>query len=283
MCRIVTFVSAAGGVGQTSIIKKLADSLSGLGHRVCLIDAHFGLNDLSLRFLEKRERSGDSVELDKLTDFDLKDYLSGEHYCAGDIPTRQGRGVWVVRSNCAEFDYTVHLELFVAFVKQLADDFDFVLIDSNSFSFRALELALLPATEIILILSDYEAHVLNGARLIKKIKSVNHCAECLLLLNKVHPALAASNIYLNETEIGELLKCRVLFSFPLFYKYNIFSDKFELQKRGADFNKHREKIGGIFFEFVRSFVEWRNCKSSTFNFKGLFGLVRKRHRAKFEW
>lgn len=268
MCRIVTFVAASGGIGQTGIIKKLAESLSAIGRRVCVIDAHFGLNDLALSLSSKSKRSSDFFALKNL---DLMHYLSGEVGTARDVAGYCNSGYWVVCSNFAEFDYYRHLEVFDAFVKELSEDFDFVLIDSNSFAPRALELALVPASEVILVLGDGEASVFNGSRLIKKIKGLNRAAEILLLLNKAHIALAASGLCLRESEIKEVLGCELLFAFPLFYKHNIFSKKI------------RHKSSEIFVEFVRSFLERVDCRSKSQSFRGLLGMLKRKYRTKFEW
>ena len=61
MCRIISFISSAGGIGKTSIIYELSKDLSSSKNKVCVFDGYFGINNLSLKY-----------ENDE--DIDLKDY-----------------------------------------------------------------------------------------------------------------------------------------------------------------------------------------------------------------
>lgn len=259
MCRIVTFVSGSGGVGQTSIIEKLAHLLSSAGEKVCVVDAVFSLNDLGLRFGVNKN-------------YDLKDYLSGKVASPIDVLCEVEKNLFVIKSNSVTFDYSRHAELFACAIQEISHDFDFILIDANSFSRRDLAIALAPATEVVCVITDDENNIRNSAKILNKAACFVGSENIKLILNKAKLSLASSGNVLGEAQISNILKKEILFVFPLFYKYNLFSKNHKVVK-----NK-------IMFEFLRSFMLNEKNESDYLKaYKGAFGNLKRKLNIKFEW
>lgn len=257
MCRIVAFISSAGGLGQTSIIEMLSKKLAKQDFKVFALDANFCMNDLSLRF-ECDEKS------------DLKDYLSGNCNC-GDVINYGKCGVDFVQTNCASYDYIKHTELIKYFIDMISKNYDFILIDSNAFSSKVLSLTLNLCNEVICITSDESASVVNCAKLLKLLQMYKNIKNKKLIINKARLVLQSKKRALNEHDIFEVLKTEILFVFPYFFKGNIF-------RKNAD-----EKNRKFAEEFCYSFITNDRRQSDYMSaYRGVLGGIRKILHSKYE-
>ena len=100
MCRIISFVSASGGIGKTTLLFHAANELS-KKYKVCVFDSYFSMNDLSERYLGN-------------VSYDLKDYLIGK-LGTFNVLNKVKNNLFVVKTN-ERFDYLKHGELIKFFI-----------------------------------------------------------------------------------------------------------------------------------------------------------------------
>lgn len=253
MSRVVSFLSGCGGLGQTSLIFELGKQLSKTA-RVCVFDACFGINSLSLKFGE-----GDS---------DLKDFLSGDRNFE-DCYEFVGDNLALVRTNCLTYDYATKENLIELFISKLKDKFEYVLIDVNSASKNQLSLMLGLSNEAVIISNNDPLVLRSSAKLLQKIYFYSNISVVSLVLNKMRVIAELSGRALGEREIAEILKLEPLFVFPKYFKNNIFSS--------------RKWGNNIFEKFAKSFESLeRQEYLYKKNYVGFLGFLRRKLYEKFE-
>ncbi len=258
MCRIVSFVSGSGGVGQTSLIYSLSKMLSEKNFRVCVFDGHFNLNVISLKY--------NSVE-----EHDLMEYIAG-NLGALEVLCSENAYLKFVKCNCITFNYLAHFELIKAFILELANHFDYILIDANSNAKKQLSLALECSNEAILILSNELCSIRSGAKILQKIYFYENILSVNIVLNKIRVIAEICGNALGEKEISEIFKIAPLFVFPKFYKNNIFENK----KAGTKTEK-------MLYEFCESFLSNERIESDyKKQYSGLIGYFRRKFYEKYE-
>ena len=249
MSRIISFVSACGGIGKTSIIYEVSKIIA-KNKKVCVFDSYFGMNNLSLRF-------------EKENDIDFKDYLTGR-LGTYNVLNKVNNNLFYIKTNSVNFDYLKHAELIKFFLYQIAEDFDFLLIDVNCFNLQTLDLMLDVSNEAIVIVSDDETCVRNSAKLIQKINTVKDIYNTNLLINKVRSIKSIKRKCLSEVDISEILKCEVIFSIPKLYNFNRYFNQF-------------------IYKFAYSIIKNKNISYKFYSkYKGILGYIRRIKYAKFE-
>ena len=102
MCRIISFLSAKGGVGKSTIIYNVSKKLADMSYKVCVIDAYFSMNEISLMF-------------EKIEGVDLREYLIGK-LGTSLVLNEYKHNLFYVKTNHTSFDYLKHLSLIKFFI-----------------------------------------------------------------------------------------------------------------------------------------------------------------------
>ncbi len=257
MCRVISFISGKASSGQTSIVYMLSKMLSSDYKRVCVIDAYFGNNNLSLMY------NGEGKDL---KDFILDNCNLEEVLCKENLYLRY------VKSNVINFNYASNIEAIKFIVQQIEKSFDFILIDVDSSKIKELNQILNFSNEAIIISTDDAYSLRNVARLIQKVYLEPNILSCNLILNKMRVISELNNKALGENEISSLLKLEPLYVFPYYYKNNIFNTK-NLT--------HKQKQ--IFEQFYYSFLQLVRCQTDyKKDYRGLLGSIRRRLYERYE-
>ena len=257
MCRIISFLSAKGGLGKTSLISMLGEELSKCGKKVCMFDGIFALNDLSL--ISQKGRG-----------FDLCEYLAG-NIGVYDVINKSKNNLFFLKTNNPRFDYLKCSELIQGFILEISLQFDYILIEVNSFDVKNLNLFLKVSSEAFLIASQDRQVLLNSIKLLNKIKNYKNITNIKLVINKFKVISALKMEALSEEEISLILKEEILFSFPKFLKYNIFT----------------VKTNGEYYVYSRFFARsveenfWIKIDYKR-KYKGLIGKIKRQIYFKFE-
>ena len=179
MSRIISFLSAKGGIGKSSIIYNLSKNLSLSDYRVCVIDSYFALNGVSL--LLERNKS-----------IDFKEYILG-NLGTLNVLNKVNNNLFYVNTNSSNFDYKKHLNLIKFFILEIAENFDFIFIDVNCFDECVLEVMLEVSNEVIFITSDNEISIRNTAKIINYAKRFKNVYSRKILLNMTREIASIKN------------------------------------------------------------------------------------------
>ncbi len=139
MVRIITIASGKGGVGKTTITANLGIALAQMKFRVLLVDADVAMANLSLLL---------GMQSSPIT---LHDVLLGEsnvHDAIYDGPS----GINFIPSGLSMESYRrVDPERLEAVIRQVADNYDFVLLDAPAGIEKTVMAALAAADEVLLV------------------------------------------------------------------------------------------------------------------------------------
>lgn len=257
MCRIVSFISGAGGLGQTSIIFELSKRLAERKFNVCVIDGYFNLNSISLKL--------------NTEGVDLKEYISG-NASLNDVLITAQKNLKFVKTNCATFDYLSHFEQIKYFMLEISEQFDYILIDVNSVGKKQLSLALESSNEVVLIMDNDPYCLRNGAKLLQKVYLYKNILNINIVLNKMKIIAEMNNHALGEEDISDIFKIEPLFVFPKFYKYNVFN----MANSSTTNSIILDKFCSSFITNQRRIIDYKK------KYHGLIGFFRRKLYEKFE-
>ena len=256
MGRIINFVSAKGGVGKSTLVYFLAHKLSEKNYNVCVVDGYFYYSSFSCYWSNQK---------------DMKSYLLGEQnmfYALNKI----NQCLYFAQFDSVSFDYYTNMDMIKYFVLKAANNFDFVLIDSNLFDKKSFDMFLTVSSEIFLVTTSDICALKNSAKLLSKIKRYKREISVKIVLNKMKIIGEIEEKILSENEIEKLLKSEILFSIPYLFKHNFF-------KMG---NKRFLK-NEIIQYFCYAVITNKNVKNNyQKKYRGLVGFLRRKIYGKFE-
>lgn len=139
MGRIITIVSGKGGVGKTCITANVGIALARNGKKVLLVDADVAMANLSLLL---------GMQSSPIT---LHDVLLGESNIHDAIYDGPG-GVFFVPSGLSLESYRrVDAERLEQVIKEIADEFEFILLDAPAGIERTVMAAISAADQVLLV------------------------------------------------------------------------------------------------------------------------------------
>jgi len=120
MSRIIVITSGKGGVGKSSMTVNLGYALANEGHRVCLIDADFGLKNLDVM-----------MGLENRVIYDLKDVITNKCSLRQILVKDKRMDTLFLLPACKSLSFeNINVEYMMKMIEQLDQEFDYILIDS---------------------------------------------------------------------------------------------------------------------------------------------------------
>jgi len=176
--RVISVTSGKGGVGKSSVVVNLAESIAALGKRVLIVDANVGMGDICLR-------------LGKEAPYRLSQVLSGERTLEENV-IDCGTGVSILPAGMGVQQYTSlspseRLSLLQGMMR-LENSFDYFLIDTgagisaNVTSFAAV------SREIMLVVTPEPSSITDAYALVKTLASRDPGLSFRVLVNMCRDA-----------------------------------------------------------------------------------------------
>lgn len=197
--RTILICSGKGGVGKTTLTANLGIALARLGHTVAVLDADFGLRNLDLLLgLENRivytaqEVLAETCRLEQaLVRHKQEPNLSL-------LPAGNPRMLeWLTPEDMQKI------------ANQLAERFDYVLIDAPAGVEQGFRNAAAAAQEAIVVTNPEVSAVRDADRVIGLLHSME-IAPVQLILNRVRPQMMADQEMLSVDEISDMLALPLL-------------------------------------------------------------------------
>jgi len=189
----VAVAGGKGGVGKTTIALNLALGLCRAGQRVLLLDADLGLGNVDIMLgLEPR--------------YNLGHLLRGE--CSADevvTPGPHGLGVVPAASGVAAMAGLAGGERagLVGAVREMAEDYDFLVVDTPAgISPQALTFSL-AAERILLVLMNEPAALTDAYGLVKVLSREHHRSRFEAISNRVSGEGAGRSLYRHFAETSD--------------------------------------------------------------------------------
>ena len=258
MCRIINFVSGAGGVGKSSIIYELSNRLAADGKRVCVFDAYFSINSIFFSYKTK-------------TNVDLKEIFSTNFLIDGTL-NYVNNNLRVIKTNSSITDYLSHEDEIKKYFKELEKIFDYILIDTNSFDSRILKLVSKISNEAMLITNNTFESLRRLETMLPIILSNENLKNIKVIFNKARLIHEFDGRAFSFEDIEDILKVKVLFTIPLFYKHNYFkNEKYTFYQKNL--------IDNFYYVFITNKpfnISYKN------KYLGIVGLIKRRLYEKYE-
>jgi septum site-determining protein MinD len=194
MTRIIVITSGKGGVGKTTITANLGIALAKMGYQVALVDADFELRNLDLL-----------LGLEKRIVYTLFDVLAGE--CRLEqalIKDKRQPGLALLPAGKKRSKESVTLEQIKSLLHDLAQKYQYVLVDSPAGIDTGFQNAIAAATEALVVTTPEISSVRDANRVIslleaQKIKPIQ------LIINRVRPGMVRDLDMMSPKDVQELL------------------------------------------------------------------------------
>ncbi len=150
---IITIASGKGGVGKTTTSANLGVALSKIGKKVLVVDGDISMANLALIFnFEKKKPS-------------LHDVLSGE-CTVNEAIYKHKSGVYVLPTGLSIEGYKKSdLDLFSDAILDVADDYDYVIIDAPAGLNRDMAIHLAIADKVLIVLTPELFSIADGLKI----------------------------------------------------------------------------------------------------------------------
>jgi septum site-determining protein MinD len=197
MTRIIVFASGKGGTGKTTVVANLGTALAQLGKKTIVLDADVTMANLGLML---------SLEGKEIT---LHEVLAGKKN-AKQAVYKGPAGLNVVPCGMSlEGVQKVKLERLKKVVLELADNADFLLVDSSSGMGHDSIAALAVAQEAIFVVNPNFASILEAMKM-KRVAERLHAKSPELIINRT----SGERTNLPQNEIESILELPVLGVIP---------------------------------------------------------------------
>lgn len=202
--RVIVVTSGKGGVGKTTTTANIGTGLAQLGYKVVLVDTDIGLRNLDILMglenrivynlidvIEERCKLAQALVRDKrFPNLSL-------------LPAAQTRD----KSALSQ----AHM---VQICEQLKQDMDFILLDCPAGIEQGFQTATAAATEAIVVATPEMSSVRDADRVIGLLEANDRITHYKLVLNRVRPAMVASNDMMAAEDVLEILAVKLLGVIP---------------------------------------------------------------------
>ena len=197
--KVVTITSGKGGVGKTTTTANLGTALVLQGKKVAVIDADIGLRNLDV-----------VLGLENRIVYDLVDVVEGRarlrqalikdkrHPELALLPAAQTRDKSAV-SPAQMADLT----------RQLAQDFDFVLVDSPAGIEQGFKNAIAGADQVLIVTTPEVSAVRDADRIIGLVEAAE-LPTPRLILNRIKPAMVRRGDMLSMDDVKDILAIEII-------------------------------------------------------------------------
>lgn len=197
--KVVTITSGKGGVGKTTTTANLGTALVLQGKKVAVIDADIGLRNLDV-----------VLGLENRIVYDLVDVVEGRarlrqalikdkhHPDLALLPAAQTRDKNAV-SPAQMADLT----------RQLAQEFDFVLVDSPAGIEQGFKNAIAGADQVLIVTTPEVSAVRDADRIIGLVEAAELPAP-QLVLNRIKPAMVRRGDMLSMDDVKDILAIEII-------------------------------------------------------------------------
>lgn len=185
MGKIITVISGKGGVGKSTVSAGLGVALNKLGAKVLLVDCDSRLRCLDLML---------STTKDSL--FDLTDIINGEtDITSAAVQVEKTFGLYVL--SAARDDSLVRgFEVFKEKIKQAAEIFDYIILDSPAGIGGDFESAVKTADSLLVVSTPEPVSIRDALTTAKTAQKLTD-SPARLVINRMQYALVKKGLYVN--------------------------------------------------------------------------------------
>lgn len=194
MSRIIVVSSGKGGVGKTTVTANLGMALAKLGRQVALIDADFGLRNLDLL-----------LGLENRIVYTAVEVIAGE--CRLEqalVKDKRQPGLVLLPAAQNRMKESVNPDQMKQLVNELAEKYEYVLIDSPAGIEMGFKNAIAGAQEALIVTTPEIAAVRDADRVVGLLEA-QAIKRTQLIVNRLRPAMVQANDMMSVQDVQEIL------------------------------------------------------------------------------
>ena len=197
--RVLTVTSGKGGVGKTTTTANLGMALAMHGHNVCLIDADIGLRNLDI-----------VLGLENRIVYDVVDVVEGNcRLKQALIRDKHYQNLSLIPAAQTRDKEAVSPEQMADLCRKLAQQFDFVLVDSPAGIEQGFRNAIAGADEVLVVTTPEVSAVRDADRIIGLVEAAE-IPPPRLILNRLNPALAQRGEMMTMEDVCDILAIELI-------------------------------------------------------------------------
>ena len=203
MAKVIVVTSGKGGVGKTTSTANIGAGLALKGKKVLLIDTDIGLRNLDV-----------VIGLENRIVYDLVDVIEGR--CRVNqalIKDKRCPELFLLPAAQIREKSDINEEQMVNLIKDIRDDFDFILIDCPAGIEQGFKNAISAADEAIVVTTPEISATRDADRVIGLLES-NEIKKIHLLINRLRIEMVKAGNMLNVDDILEILAISLLGVIP---------------------------------------------------------------------
>ena len=201
--KVVVITSGKGGVGKTTTVANLGAGLALLGCKVVMIDADIGLRNLDV-----------VMGLENRIVYDLVEVLEGNCKVRNAlIRDKRVDNLYLLPAAQTREKDVIQPEQMTELTEQLAEDFDYVLVDSPAGIEHGFRNAIAGANEAIIVTTPEVAAVRDADRIIGMLEA-NNIDEPNLVINRIRPEMVKRGDMLSIDDVIDILRIKLLGIIP---------------------------------------------------------------------
>ena len=199
MGEAIVITSGKGGVGKTTTSANLGTALALLGKKVCMVDTDLGLRNLDV-----------VMGLENRIVYDLLDVVEERCRIAQAlIKDKRFDHLYLMPAPQTKDKHAVEPKQVEQLVRQLKEDFDYVMIDCPAGIERGFQNAVAGADNAIVVTTPENAAVRDADRIIGLLEK-HGIRSPKLIINRIRPNLLKSGDMLDIDDICQILAIDLL-------------------------------------------------------------------------
>ncbi|MDR2267623.1 MAG: septum site-determining protein MinD [Christensenellaceae bacterium] len=198
MGRRIVITSGKGGVGKTTVTANLGLALAETGVGVALIDADIGLNNLDV-----------VMQLESRVVYDLGDVAHGAcRLKQALIRDFRRENLYLLPSSKINMD-KITLSQFSAIVSELANMFDYVLVDSPAGIDNGFHRAVSACREALVVVTPHVGSIRDANKVIGLLPAYGILGSGIIV-NRIRKDMVARSMMMSASEIANLLNAPLI-------------------------------------------------------------------------
>lgn len=201
--RVIVITSGKGGVGKTTSTANIGSGLALAGKKVCLVDADIGLRNLDV-----------VMGLENRIVYDLVEVIEGACKLRNAlIKDKRIEGLYLLPAAQTREKDAVKPEQMKELCAQLAQEFEYILIDSPAGIEHGFRNAISGADEAIIVTTPEVSAVRDADRIIGMLEA-HELYNPRLIINRIRPEMVRRGDMMDIDDVIEILAIELLGVIP---------------------------------------------------------------------
>lgn len=197
--QVITITSGKGGVGKTTTTANLGTALVLLGKKVAVVDADIGLRNLDV-----------VLGLENRIVYDLVDVVEGRAKLRQAlIKDKRYPDLCLLPAAQTRDKNAVSPEQMAKLVRDLAQEFDFVLVDSPAGIEQGFKNAIAGADNVVIVTTPEVSAVRDADRIIGLVEAAE-LPTPRLILNRIKPAMVRRGDMMSVEDVKDILAIGII-------------------------------------------------------------------------